>query len=259
MKAIRNQQRNYSVNLKKCLASLIFLTFFVLPSFHAKDDTKALLLDKFGKNLDKKGVQSIRKIALEQAGKSIPALIEVMKSSKYPDQGRWVATFLVGRIMGKKSAPFLSKFIKHPNWVLRVASLKTLLALKQAQYGEDFANALKDNSFIVRKQALDNITKLALDKYAPNVWALLHDKRNYYVDGNKGTNLIKEAILSVGKLKFEKAKVPLLEMAQKNKYNDVFDAINHSLEKILNKKAPSGGIETKRNFWKKISLIEKNF
>ena len=237
----------------------MLLTLFALTSSHAKDDTKALLLDKFRKNLDKKGIQSIRKIALERAGKSIPALIEVMKNSKYPDQGRWVATFLVGRIMGKKSAPFLSKFIKHPNWVLRVASLKTLLALKQVQYGEHFASALKDNSFIVRRQALDNITKLSLEQHAPDVWALLYDKRNYYVDGNKSTNLIKEAILSVGKLKFDEAKAPLLEMAQKNKYNDVFDAINHSLEKISGKKAPSGGIDVKRNFWKKIALMEKNF
>ncbi len=219
---------------------------------------KSLLLGEFKKDLDKKGIRSVRKMALEYAGKSVPALVEVMKSSKYPDQGRWVATFLIGRIMGKKSAPFISKFIQHPNWVLRVASLKTLLALRQTQYGQNFANALKDSSFIVRRQALENITKLSLGQYAPAVWALLHDKRNYYVNGTKSSNLIGQAIRSVGKLKFEKAKEPLLSMVQKDKYRDMFEAINFSLEKILNKKAPSGGIEVKRNFWKKISLMDRN-
>ncbi len=232
-----------------------------VESEKTRGDVKLLLLQQFKKDLDKKGVGSVQKAALKYAGKSIPALVEVMKNSKYPDRNRWIATFLVGRIMGKKSGPFISKFIKHPNWVLRVASLKTLLALKQVRYGQDFAIALKDSSFIVRKQALDNITKLSLVKYAPHVWAMLYDKRNYYVNkkGKKRTNLIKEAIRSIGELKFRKAKKPLLTMIQKDKYKDIFREMDYSLTKIIGKKSPQGKITTKRRFWKKVALMEKNF
>ena len=76
-----------------------------------------------------------------------------MKSDKYPEKNRWVATFLLGRIMGKKSSSFVSRFVEHPNWVLRMASLKTLLALKEERYQKKYIKALKDNSFIVRTQA----------------------------------------------------------------------------------------------------------
>ena len=209
------------------------------------------------KKLSKDDLNSLRKLILKSAGKSVPVLIEVMKSEKYPDKSRWMATFLLGRIMGPKAAPFISKFIKHPNWLLRVASLKTLLALKQGHYGADFAGALKDKSLIVRKQALDNITKLSLVEYAPHVWAMLYDKRNYYRNGKKGGHLIKQAIKSIGKLKFEKARKPLLSMMQKDRYRSVFNEIDFSLSKIVGKKSPNGNLPIKRRFWKRVALMDK--
>ena len=232
-----------------------------LKSIKNQNGIKILLLKHLKKELDKKSIKSFKKMALKYAGKSIPALVEAIKSSKYPDKNRWIATFLVGRIMGKKSAPFISKLLHHPNWMLRLASLKTLLALKQVQYSREFAKALKDKSFIVRKQALNNITKLSLDRYAPFVWAMLYDKRNYYLNkkGGKRTSLIKDVIKSVGKLKFKKAKKPLLSMVQKDKYKDIFKEIDYSLEKIMNKKSPQGEIGIKRHFWKKVAIAEEIF
>lgn len=218
-----------------------------------------VLLSEFKKNLSNKEVSQLKKQALNYSGKAIPALITVMKSSAYPDKNRWVATFLVGRIMGKKSGPFISKFLKHPNWVLRMASLKTLLALKQEQYAALYAKALKDKSFIVRKQALQNIRKMDLTSKAADVWGMLYDKRNYYLpkEGTKKrTNLIKEAITTVGDLKFKKAIVPLLSMVQKEKYKDVFSEIDYSLSKITGKKSPVES-NMKKRFWKKIAISYK--
>ena len=226
-----------------------------------REDIRLLLLQELKKNLGKKEIRSLQHMALKYAGKSIPGLIEVMKSSKYSDRNRWVATFLVGRIMGKKAGPFLNRFIHHPNWVLRLASLKALLALRQSQYGANFAMALKDKSLIVRKQALENITKLSLTQYAPQVWAMLYDKRNYHVrkKGRKGANLIKEAIHSVGELRFKKAQEPLLSMIQKDKYKDIFQEIDTSLAKIMGKESPQGKISIKRHFWKRMALAAKTF
>jgi len=222
---------------------------------------KEIILSEFKKNLKKKDVMKLRKQVLSYSGKAIPALIDVMKTQTFPDKNRWIATFLVGRIMGKRSSPFLAKFLKHPNWVLRMASLKTLLALKEKKYSSLYGKALRDNSFIVRKQALDNIRVLEARDQAPYVWSMLYDKRNYYVPkkGNKKrTNLIRAAIKTVGDLKFKKAVTPLLSMIQKDKYKDIFTAMDYSLSKIMGKKSPEDHA-LKMRFWKKIALAQKTF
>lgn len=222
---------------------------------------KEILISEFKKNLKKKDVVKLQKQVLAYSGKAIPALIDVMKKEVFPDKNRWIATFLVGRIMGKKSSPFLAKFLKHPNWVLRMASLKTLLALKEKKYSALYGKALRDNSFIVRKQALDNIRVLDAKDQAPYVWSMLYDKRNYYAPkkGNKKrTNLIRAAIKTVGDLKFEKAKTPLLSMIQKDKYKDIFNAMDYSLCKITGKKSPEDHA-MKMRFWKKVALAERTF
>ena len=221
------------------------------------------LLKKFSTKTNRKSLIALKKEVMSHSGKSVQALVTVMKDGKYPEQNRWVATFMLGKIMGKKSAPFISKFLSHPSWVMRMASLKTLLALKGVEYKREFSNALKDKSFIVRSQALDNISKLGLKTEAPFVWQMLYDKKNYYSPKKgksvktanlKRTNLIKKAILTVGELKFEKAKLPLLSMIQKDKYKDIFTEVNSSLEKITGKKSPKGDKELKLRFWKKIQV-----
>lgn len=218
------------------------------------------LMKQFAKqDLDKKGLAQLRDRAIKSGGESIPALVKVMKSSDYPDKSRWVATFLVGKIMGEKSAPFIAKFAEHPNWVMRMASLKTLQALKQSSKVNLFAKSLSDKSWLVRKQALDSIKHLNIVKAAPQVWSMLYNKENYYINkkGSKRTNLIKDAVKVVGDLKFEKALDPLFAMIQKPKYEDIFEEMEYALTKITNKKSPDGSLKTKRNFWKKTAISYK--
>ncbi len=216
---------------------------------------KAQLLDKYSKTYAKKDeLVNLRKETLAMGGKAVPGLIEVMKSGKFPDKNRWMATFLLGQIMGEKSAPFISKFVMHPHWVMRMAGLKTLLALKQRDYAPLYAGALQDESFIVRLQALENIQKMNITKQAPHVWAMLYDKRNYYQSkrsGPKRANIIKSVIRTVGDLKFDKAKEPLLKMTQKDKYNDIFEDMDYALAKITGKESPKGNRNVKRNFWQR--------
>jgi HEAT repeat protein len=216
--------RTFNLKLlqKTSLALALIISMPVTASINASE-VKNVLLQKYMMNYsDKNQIAALKSETLKHAGESVEALIEVMKNGKYPDKNRWVATFLLGQIMGDKSAPFLVKFLKHPNWVLRMASLKTLLALKQSNYGHEYATLLTDNSFIVRTQALDNIRTLHATNYAPQVWAMLYDKKNYYqptMNGkalkSKRSNIIKSVINTVGELKFEKAKDPLIKMIQK--------------------------------------------
>ena len=77
-------------------------------------------------------------------------------------------------------------------------------------------------------QAIENIRKLNLKKWSPNIWEMLYDKRNYY-KGDKtkeGTHIIKNIIMAVGDLKFTKAKKALLSMSQKEKYVEVHTLLN---------------------------------
>jgi hypothetical protein len=259
--------------MKKIALSLCFA--LSLSSANASVDINASnkvitqsLLKKFSKQNSKKELLALKKEVLSHKGKSVPALVEVMKNGKYPEKNKWVATFMLGQVMGKKSAPFVSKFLKHPSWVMRMASLKTLLALKGKEYKRSFSTALKDKSFIVRSQALDNISKLNLTSEAPFVWQMLYDKRNYYnpkaekgkkSSSLKRTNLIKKVITTVGDLKFQKAKKPLLSMSQKNKYDDIFSEIDSSLAKITGKKSPAGSMKIKKRYWSKVLISSKTF
>ncbi len=206
--------------------------------------------------------KSLKLDTLKAGGKSVPVLLEVMKSDKYPDKSRWLATFLVGQIMGKKASSLLVKFTQHPNWVLRMASLKTLLALKDRTKADIFAKSLRDKSFLVRRQALENIAHMELKEYAAHVWAMLYDKRNYYEGkpGEKeGTNLVKKAVRVVGDLKFEKALKPLFAMLQKDKYEDIHTDIRYALEKITGKNTPEASADIQKRFWKQTALSYKSF
>ena len=120
---------------------------------------------------------------------------------------------------------------------------------------------LKDESFIVRAQALDNIRTLQSTEAAPQVWEMLYDKKNYYQPTLKGkalktkrSNIIKNVILTVGDLKFEKARLPLIKMIQKDRYNDIFNEMDLSLTKITGLNSPKGDKGKKRIFWQRMAL-----
>lgn len=253
------------INFKRLLKITVCSALTFCVSVHASINTtevKEMLLQKYMINYsDKNQIANLKNETLKHGGQSVEALIEVMKNGKYPDKNRWVATFLLGQIMGEKSAPFLAKFLKHPNWVMRMASLKTMLALKQKDYGSHYAMCLSDDSFIVRSQALENIRALKITKSAPQVWAMLYDKKNYYqptLNGKelktKRSNIIKTVISTVGDLNFAEAKAPLLKMIQKDRYNDIFNEMDQSLTKITGQKSPASDMKTKRIFWQRMAL-----
>lgn len=249
--------RKSTIVLGLCLC-FSFQTFGAINN----SDIKNSLLQKYSQNYnDKIQIAQLKMETLKHGGQSVEALIEVMKNGKYPDKNRWMATFLLGQIMGEKSAPFLAKFLQHPHWVMRMASLKTMLALKQKNYSKDYVKLLSDDSFIVRSQALENIRLLSLNESAPHVWAMLYDKKNYYqptMNGKalkaKRSNIIKNVILTIGDLKFEKARLPLIKMIQKDRYNDIFPEIDKSLTKITGLTPPKGDSQSKRIFWQRMAL-----
>lgn len=193
----------------------------------------------------------LKRSTLHHKQKAVPLLIKVMKDSKYPEKNRWHATFFLGQIMGKKSAPFIAKFSDHPHWMMRVASLKALMALKQDQYHAVYSKALRDPSLIVRVQALDNISQMNIKPLAPHVWAMLYDQTNYVGEAGKlkRTSIVKSIIRTVGDLEFEKAEKPMVKLIQKPKYTDLITELDYSLQKITGKNSPKSSDSARRNFW----------
>lgn len=199
----------------------------------------------------------IKRHSLRHGSKAVPVLIKVMKESKYPEQNRWQATMLLGQIMGKKSAPFIARFADHPHWMMRVASLKALLALKQDSYHQVYSKALRDPSLIVRVQALDNISRMQIKPLAPHVWNMLYDQSNYSGDaGNrKRTSIVKSVIRTIGDVRYDKAEKPLAKLIQNPKYTDLMDDLDYSLEKITGEVSPNSA-DQRRKFWTKVALTE---
>jgi len=194
----------------------------------------------------------IKKVTLKEGGKAVPTLIKVMKSDEYPEQNRWTATMLLAQIMGKKSAPFIAKFTDHPHWMMRVASLKALAGLGQKDYLNVHAKSLKDDSLIVRVQALDNISKMKMTALAPHVWKMMYDPANYVGDNGKRkrASIIKSVIRTLGDLKFKDASKSFAKLIQNKKYEDLSEELDYSLEQFTGMKSPDQK-DLQRQFWKK--------
>jgi hypothetical protein len=201
------------------------------------------------------GLQAmLKRHTLKHQQKAVPLLIKVMKENNYPEQNRWHATMLLGQVMGKKAAPFIAKFADHPHWMMRVASLKALLGLKQAEYQGLYAKALIDPSLIVRVQALDNISQLEIKSLGSQVWKMLYDQSNYSGDSGKRkrTSIVKTIIRTLGDLRYVEAQRPLAKLIQKPKYQDLIEELDYSLEKITGQTSPNT-VEGRRKFWSKIA------
>ena len=182
----------------------------------------------------KADIDKLKTQVLVYKNRSVPALIKVMKDGAYPEQNRWLATFMLGRVMGEKSAPFISKFVAHPHWMMRLAALKTLLLLKQKNYQRHYAQALKDQSLLVRYQALENVEKLKIKELGPSVWKMLYNKDNYSgKDGKlKRASIMKNVIRTIGEIEFKEAQKPMQVMLKNKKFSDLHADLQYSLAKL---------------------------
>lgn len=219
------------------------------------------LLNAFKNAKEERELDEIKQMAVQSGGQSISALLRVMKDSRFPDQSRWTATFLLAQIAGERSAPVLSRFLDHPNWMMRLAGLKALLALGVKDYASKYAEMLEDQSLLVRAQALDNIRYLKLTDYAPQVWSMLYNRENYdQIEGDfRRGDIIRSVILTIGDLDFKDAKKPLFQMIQQDRYNDIFLEMDHALQRITGRQSPGDNEKhIKRRFWQRVSLSLAN-
>lgn len=258
----------------KSLMMLFFLAFFSTINIYAavknpniekkttklKDkveltiDQQQLLTLYASKKITKADLKKIKQQTLAMAQKSVPTLVQVIKSKDYSDRSRWLAIFMLGRVMGRKSADYIAHYTRHPNWMLRVAALKVLTALDQKQFISLFGQRLKDKSMVVKIQALESIQKLKLSRLGPYVWKMLFDENNYVKTAGKRkrTQVIAKAIRTLGAIEYKAAQKPLLAMTQSRRYNDLFEHVDWSLNQISKNSSPQNApIGERRKFWAK--------
>lgn len=195
---------------------------------HLNNDSK-FLLKTFYFSRDREYLKSE---VLKRGAKAAPVLTAVMKDARFNERNRWTATFLLGRVVGRRSSSFIRKFTKHPNWILRLASLKTLTALNDTDK-QTYLELLNDSSMIVRLQALDSIEKLKMNHLADYVLKMLFNPKNYQQIDNKlkRSNLIAKAITVLGNLQHSKSLKAFKKLIHKPAYEDIKPYLKLALAK----------------------------
>lgn len=185
---------------------------------------------------------------------STPLLLEVMKSPAFPDQNRWVATMSLGKVMGKNASKVLVRFLEHPYWMMKLAALKALTALKVKEPGAvaNYEKLLKDNSLVVRSSAVQTMKLLELKQSASHLVTLLQDERNYTQQAGQrqSTDIIDQTVIILGQWKYDPAKELFKKLMLREDSMTLSYALDYSLEQMTGKNSPRGDLESKKNFWK---------
>lgn len=220
------------------------------PSFSLDEKHKNLnSLDQLLKTEWKKSVDfaSLSQKTLSFGPKAVPVLLHAMKRKSYPVQNRWIAMFSLTKLMGKNSSKVLSKFTKHPDWMMRLGALKCLLFLKEKKYSTSYAALLKDNSLVVRQQALKNIHHLELRESSHAVNSLLSDLSKQ--DSANRDQMTDLAVVTLAKLGHKESIPTLVKMLKLQQFKKNSAAIDFSLELLTGKKSPAGDLSSKVTFW----------
>ncbi len=203
------------------LSSLLFLSFSVFAESKVEKNYSKLKNILLKESLSGEQREKIQNALFKLDNKSVPMLIEVMKSAKFPDQSRWMATMSLARIMGKKSLPFISKFLRHPSWMMRLSSLKIIRMFKDKNYISSVEKLLFDKSLLVRAEALEIVHSLGAKASAKSVWKMLYDKKNYIKFSKsevQHTDIVEKILKTVVDLDYKKVKPLLNKMASEKKF-----------------------------------------
>lgn len=134
---------------------------------------KEQLYHEFLQAKDPQQWQSFKKKVYQKGKYAVPTLVKVIKEESAPIQGRWVATFLLGKIMGKAAIPFLQKLLQHPHWAMRLAGLKTLFKVNEQNPIKILKIALEDPSMLVKYEALGLIKDFRIHEMITDVRGML--------------------------------------------------------------------------------------
>ncbi len=224
------------MKLSMFLKSCLLLSFIFLPLAN----TKEFSFDGIKKILKKDSItpqqaKKIQKLFFKLDNKAVPTIIEIMKSDKYPDKNRWLATLTLARVMGEKSLPFIKKFLRHPNWMMRLSALKVMRMFKDQSSNQDVEKMLFDKSLLVRVEALEMINSLKNKKSAKSVWKMMYDKKNYQKFSKSKvvpTEVISRILKTIKTLEYRKAKPALVKLQNEKKFSSLSSEIQNTINAL---------------------------
>lgn len=218
----------------------LFILIFAFPIFSYNSLKKPLSNQK----------SIIKNDFKKNSKKTIKNLIEVVKNEKSLDEWQWLAISSLARLTQVKSTPLLIKYTQHKEWNIRLAALKSLIALKYKE-PKVYAALLKDKSMIVRIAALEGIQILEISKLTPNIWNMFGDKKNYVQVGKdiKRSEILSLAIESLSKFKSKKTKERLIKILRKSDYEDLWDEVDQVLRGWSRQKVPGSNVLARRSYW----------
>jgi len=220
------------MNLKKCLAKYLFFYFLTfLPVAVANNNIEVILKNEKLSNSD---LNAVKGILSKNPKETLKSFLSIVKDEKYPDRSRWLSLILIGRAMGKKSAPLMIKYLSHPHWMIRSAAIKSLKSLKVAKPVLEYKKLLTDKSYILREQALETISALKIKSLGLDVLKMLGDQTNYISTkkGRRPSEVVKKVISTLSILKVKESIPMLKKIREKKTYSTLSTHIDEALKKI---------------------------
>ncbi len=224
------------MKLSMFLKSCLLLSIILGSQAHSKDFSFAGIKKLLKKeNLGPEHSKKVQTLLLQLDNKSVPTIIEVMKSDTYPDKNRWVATLTLARIMGEKSLPFIKKFLRHPNWMMRLSALKVMRMFKDKTSDSLVEKMLFDKSLLVRVEALEMIKSLKKKNSAKSVWKMMYDKKNYQKFSKSKvvpTEVISRILKTIETLDYKKAKPVLVKLKKERRFSSLSSEIQTTINSL---------------------------
>lgn len=165
----------------------------------------------------------------------IMRLLSELKSDKINDKKRWRAGMEIIKKLGVKSLPLMRKLGEHPDWMLRLLSLKAIRLLKDKTSLSLIERSLFDKSGLVRVEALDLLGDWKIKKSGRKIWKMLSDKKNYLKSNNKtfaNKMVVSKIIETIKILKYSRVKKHLLNLRNKKEFKAVALEIDETLKSL---------------------------
>ena len=207
-----------------------------VPQSHHKDLERSLNVLKNSGNLTQ-AIFSLkaRDASLEQS------LTEMVLDPAKDLKERWFAVMAVTKLQGSQALGNLKKWAEHPEWFVRLASLKALsyLDLNESTYPTSLVmKRLKDKSILVRDGALEVLGRWCLPQTQSKILGVIDDQEHFR---KKHPLFIrKRAVDVIGQCGFSsvETKKRLVQLFEEENFYDIHSATHQTLQLLTQRKLP---------------------
>jgi HEAT repeat protein len=218
----------------------------VPPPRSLRDEVSIILKqNRSGRDFD----AALRAIQSRLGVKAVPGLLELARDSKQDEMDRYAAILGTARLGGREAAPLLAGFLTDRSWMVRLASLRALSILKNAQSSEQVLPALQDPALVIRSEAIDAIESLRPSGASEALLRALQDGSNY--SGGKAQVIPQKALKALAALQAREAAPRLKPLLQHDRDPQLQTLTIETLERLTGRKLlPGRPLAERLSAWK---------